>query len=158
MFVCNKSLRAYTYRKRLRFMKHIHFNKNNWFWVTLLVLSLVCILAGTFEFYKFENPGINKKIAAAGFLLQVIYFFRFFIYKNDVQVTKNVIMIRLNSWNGKRIYFDHIASTNLTESSLTITKTNGEHITFDTKGIHPDDLQKLNELLLSKSESHLKIG
>lgn len=139
-------------------MKHIHFNKNNWFWVTLLVLSLVCILAGTFEFYEFENPGINKKIAAAGFLLQVIYFFRFFIYKNDVQVTKNIIMIRLNSWNGKRIYFDHIASTNLTESSLTITKTNGEHITFDTKGIHPDDLQKLNELLLSKLESPINIG
>jgi len=139
-------------------MKHIHFNKNNWFWVTLLVLSLVCILAGTFEFYEFENPGINRKIAAAGFLLQVIYFFRFFIYKNDVQVTKNIIMIRLNSWNGKRIYFDHIASTNLTESSLTITKTNGEHITFDTKGIHPDDLQKLNELLLSKLESPINIG
>ncbi|WP_298351038.1 hypothetical protein [uncultured Dokdonia sp.] len=139
-------------------MKHIHFNKNNWFWVTLLVLSLVCILAGTFEFYEFENPGINRKIAAAGFLLQVIYFFRFFIYKNDVQVTKNIIMIRLNSWNGKRIYFDHIASTILTESSLIVTKTNGEHITFDAKGIHPDDLQKLNELLLSKLESPINIG
>ena len=138
-------------------MKRIHYNKNSWFWVTVLVLSLVCILAGTFEFYEFENPSINKKIAAAGFLLQVIYFFRYFIYKNDVQVTKNVIMIRLNSWNGKRIYFDHIASTDLTENTLIVTKTNGEQITFDAKGIHLEDLQKLNELLLSKSESYLKI-
>ena len=85
------------------------------------------------------------------------YATRYFIYKNDVQVTKNVIMIRLNSWNGKRIYFDHIASTDLTESTLIVTKINGEQITFDAKGIHLEDLQKLNELLLSKSESYLKI-
>lgn len=157
MLACNKSLIVQTYYNILRFMKRIHYNQNSWFWVTVLVLSLLCILAGTFEFYEFENPGINRKIAAAGFLLQVIYFFRYFIYKNDVQVTKNVIMIRLNSWNGKRIYFDHIASTDLTESTLIVTKTNGEQITFDAKRIHPEDLQKLNELLLSKSESHLKI-
>lgn len=158
MFACNKSLKVQTYYNILRFMKRIHYNQNSWFWVTVLVLSLLCILAGTFEFYEFENPGINRKIAAAGFLLQVIYFFRYFIYKNDVQVTKNVIMIRLNSWNGKRIYFDHIASTDLTENTLIVTKTNGEQITFDAKGIHLEDLQKLNELLLSKSESHLNIG
>ncbi len=157
MLACNKSLIVQTYYNILRFMKRIHYNQNSWFWVTVLVLSLLCILAGTFEFYEFENPGINRKIAAAGFLLQVIYFFRYFIYKNDVQLTKNVIMIRLNSWNGKRIYFDHIASTDLTESTLIVTKTNGEQITFDAKRIHPEDLQKLNELLLSKSESHLKI-
>ncbi len=158
MFVCNKLSKADTYSKKYTPMKRIHFNKTNWFWVTLLVLSLVCILAGTFEFYEFENAGINKKIAAAGFLLQVIYFFRFFIYKNDVQVTKNVIMIRLNSWNGMSIYFDHIASTNLTENTLIVTKTNGEQITIDTKGIHLDDLQELNGLLLSKLENPATVG
>ncbi len=139
-------------------MQRIHFTKTNWFWVLLLVLSLICILAGTFEFYEFENSSVNKKIAAAGFLLQVAYYLRYFIYKNNVQVTKNVIMIRLNSWSGKSIYFNQIASINLTESALVISRTSGKKLSFNTKGIHPDDLQELNELLLSKSESLVKVG
>lgn len=53
--------------------KKIHFdNMKSWIWVIILILSLIFILAGTFELFEFENPKLNKRISAIGFFLQVI--------------------------------------------------------------------------------------
>ena len=56
-------------------MGKIHFdNMKSWFWITILILSLIFILVGTFELFDFENIKLNKRISAIGFLLQVVFY------------------------------------------------------------------------------------
>merc|ERR1712169_148126 len=106
-------------------MKKIHFdNMKNWIWIAILILSLIFILSGTFEFMEFENPKINKRISAVGFFLQVIYFSKMFWYKNYVQWNKKGAVIRINSFTSKSLSFDEINKTELNDKKLIITKTN----------------------------------
>jgi hypothetical protein len=132
--------------------KKIHFdNMKNWIWFAILILSLVFILAGTFELFEFENPKMNKRISAIGFFLQVIYFSKMFWYKNYVQWNKKGAVIRINSWSGKSLSFDQIKKTELIEKKLIITKDNGQTVTFDLNGIAESDTHKLNEIIVKNT-------
>tara|TARA_Y100001934_G_C12128359_1_gene666615 strand:- start:327 stop:749 length:423 start_codon:yes stop_codon:yes gene_type:complete len=133
-------------------MKKIHFdNMKNWIWIAILILSLIFILSGTFEFMEFENPKINKRISAVGFFLQVIYFSKMFWYKNYVQWNKKGAVIRINSFTSKSLSFDEINKTELNDKKLIITKTNGNKVTFDLKEIEESDTRKLNEILVKNT-------
>jgi len=132
--------------------KKIHFdNMKNWIWIAILILSLIFILAGTFELFEFENPKLNKRISAIGFFLQVIYFSKMFWYKNYVQLNKKGAVIRINSWNGKSLSFDQIKKIELIEKKLIITKENGNTVTFDLNEIAESDTQKLNEIIIKNT-------
>ncbi len=123
----------------------------NWIWIAILILSLIFILSGTFEFMEFENPKINKRISAVGFFLQVIYFSKMFWYKNYVQWNKKGAVIRINSFTSKSLSFDEINKTELNDKKLIITKTNGNKVTFDLKEIEESDTRKLNEILVKNT-------
>tara|TARA_R110002073_G_C8981772_1_gene537027 strand:- start:51 stop:473 length:423 start_codon:yes stop_codon:yes gene_type:complete len=132
--------------------KKIHFdNMKNWIWIVILILSLIFILAGTFELFEFENPKLNKRISAIGFFLQVIYFSKMFWYKNYVQWNKKGAVVRINSFMGKSLRFDEIKMTELIEKKLIITKDNGNTVTFDLNEIAESDTQKLNEIIVKNT-------
>lgn len=133
-------------------MKKIHFdNMRNWIWIAILILSLIFILGGTFELFEFENPKLNKRISAVGFLLQVIYFSKMFWYKNYVQWNKKGAVVRINSFMGKTLKFDEIKTTEFNEKKLTITKFSGNKVTFDLNEIAESDTQKLNEIIVKNT-------
>lgn len=134
-------------------MKRIHFDNlnKNWFLITILVLSIVFLLVGIFEFIPFENPKINKRISGIGFLLQALFFSRLFWYKNYIQWNKKGAVIRINSFMGKSLSFDQIKTTELNEKKLTITKVNGKKVTFDLNEIAESDAQKLNEIIVKNT-------
>ena len=123
----------------------------NWIWIAILILSLIFILIGTFELFEFENPKLNKRISAIGFFIQVIYYSKMFWYKNYVQWNKKGANIRINSFWGKSLSFDQIKKTELNGKTLTITKTNGNKITFDLNEIADSDSQKLNEIIIKNT-------
>ena len=123
----------------------------NWIWIVILILSLIFILGGTFEFIEFENPKINKRVAAIGFLLQVIYFSKMFWHKNYVQWNKKGAVIRINSFTSKSLSFDQIKTTELNDKKLIITKTNGNKVTFDLNEIVHSDTQKLHEIIVKNT-------
>lgn len=63
-------------------MNSTHPNKTiSTIWAVILVLSLLLILAGTFEFFQFENPKTNNRISALGFILQVAYYGKEYYYR-----------------------------------------------------------------------------
>jgi hypothetical protein len=122
-----------------------------WIWVSVLILSLVFILAGTFELIEFENPKWNKRISAIGFFLQVIYYSKMFWHKNYVQWNKKGAIIRINSWTGKTLSFSQIKTTELNEKVLIITKKDETKTTFDLNEIAESDTQKLNEIIVKNT-------
>ena len=134
-------------------MKKIHFDNLNksWFLRTILILSIIFLLVGIFEFIPFENPKINKRISGIGFLLQALFFSRMFWYKNCMQWNKKGAVIRINSFMGKSLSFDKIKKTELNEKKLTITKINEKKIAFDLNEIAESDAQKLNEIIVKNT-------
>ncbi|MCA0154545.1 hypothetical protein [Winogradskyella vincentii] len=134
-------------------MKRIHFDNlsKNWFLITILILSIIFLLVGIFEFIPFENPKINKGISGIGFLLQALFFSRMFWYKNYVEWNKKGVTIRINSFLGKSIMFENIKKTELDDQKLVITQRNGKIFTFDLKEIAESDSKKLNEIIIKNT-------
>ena len=120
----------------------------NWIWITVLILSLIFIISGTFELFHFENPKLNRRVSAVGFFLQIIYFSRMFWYKNYVKWNKKGAVIRINSFSATSLSFDRIKKTELNDNTLTITKTNGNRVTFDLREIAESYTHKLNEIIV----------
>ena len=136
-------------------MNRIHFdNMKNWRWITVLILSLVLIIVGSFELFEFENPIINKGLTASGFFLQVIFYSRFIWHKNYFQWNKKGTYIRINSWIGKSMSFDQIESSELNDNDLIITKKNGKKFTIHLDDIVKSDVQKLNEIIEKNTIKH----
>lgn len=133
-------------------MKRIHFENNkNWLWITVLVLSLIFILVGTFELIKFKNPKTNNTINLVGYSLQILYYSNHFWRKNYVQWNKANMMIRINSWTGNNIRFNTIETTQLIDKKLIITKNKGDKVTFDMTQIQEADTQKLLDIILKNT-------
>ena len=130
-------------------MKRIKFDnlQANWFFISLIVLSVICLLIGSFELISFENPIINKRIAAVGFASQALFFSRTFWYKNYLQWNKKGIFIRINSFSGKSIAFKTIENTKTENNVLTISKKDGETFDFNLNGIDENDSKKLNDII-----------
>lgn len=137
-------------------MKRIHLdNMRHWFWIMLLIFSVILIFIGSFELIEFENSKIIKKIGAFGFLLFAVYFSRMFWHKNFVQWNKKGALIKINSFMGKSLSFDQIKMSELNEKNLIITKVNGNKVTFDLNEIAENDSQKLHEIILKNATNTL---
>ncbi len=133
-------------------MKRIHFDHiKHWIWTAILILSVVFVLIGTFEFFEFENSKFHKSLSAIGFFLQVIYFSKMFWYKNYMHWNKKGAVIRINSWIGTSFSFNQIKTTELHEKQLIIAKKNGNCMTFDLNGILASDTQKLHEIIVKNT-------
>lgn len=130
-------------------MKRIKFDnlQSNWFFISLMVLSITCLLIGSFELITFENPIVNKRIAAIGFASQAVFFSRTFWYKNYLQWNKKGMFIRINSFSGKSIAFETIESTTLENNLLTIFKKDGKSFNFNLSAIDENDSKKLYDLI-----------
>lgn len=129
-------------------MKKIHFhNFRNWIWISILILSMILILMGTFEVFELENLKLNKKIRMAGYLLYIFYYSKTFWFKNYVEWNKKEVHIRINSFLGKSLLFDHIKATEFKEDKLVITTIDGKELSIDLTQIIESDKEKLNELL-----------
>jgi len=135
----------------MRHIKRIHFdnlNKNS-FLTTILILSVIFLFLGIFEFITFENPKINKWITSIGFFLQAIYISRMFWYKNYVQWNKKGVVIRVNSFIAKSLTFEQIITAQNDGEKLVITKSDGKIVSFDLSKIDELDVQKLNEIIIN---------
>jgi len=130
-------------------MKRIKFDnlQFNWFFISTIVVSLLCLIFGFFEIFEFENAKINRRISSLGFLLMTIYFSRMFWFKNYVQWNKKGIVIRIKPFWGKSIAFDEIKSSKLEANMLTIYKYDGNIYNFDLRDIDVNDSKRLNEII-----------
>jgi hypothetical protein len=130
-------------------MRRIKFDnlQSNWLFISLILISLFCIIFGVFEIIEFENPKINKRISAIGYLSQAIFFSRMFWFKNYVQWNKKGIVIRIKSFFGKSISFENIKNSKLENNILTIYENNGKNYNFDLTEIDEKDSKKLSEII-----------
>jgi hypothetical protein len=130
-------------------MRRIKFDnlQSNWFFITLILLSLVCIIFGGFEIIEFENPKINRNISGIGYLSQTLFFSRMFWYKNYVQWNKKGLVLRINHFWGKSISFEDIETSRLENDVLTIYKKDGVSYNFDLKNVDENDSKKLNDII-----------
>ena len=130
-------------------MKRIKFDnlQTNWFFISLILISLLCIIFGFFEIIDFENPKINKRISGIGYLSQFIFFSRMFWFKNYVQWNKKGMVIRIKPFFGKSISFEDIKNSKLENNILTINKNNGKDYYFDLTDIDEKDSIKLSEII-----------
>ena len=129
-------------------MKRIKFDnlQYNQFFISLVLLSLICIIFGLFEIIQFQNPKINKGISAIGYLSQAVFFSRMFWFKNYVQYNKKGIFIRIKTFFGKSISFDNVERTEVENQVLTIYKNDGKRYDFNLKDIDENDTKKLNDI------------
>ena len=130
-------------------MKRIKFDnlQYNWFFISLILLSLFCIIFGFFEIIEFQNPAINKGISAIGYLIQTVYFSRMFWFKNYVQYNKKGVFIRIKTFFGKSILFDNVERTELENQVLTIYKNDGTRYDFNLEEIEENDSRKLFDVI-----------
>lgn len=130
-------------------MKRIKFDnlQTNWFFISLILISLLCMIFGFFEIIEFENPKINKRISAMGYLSQAIFFSRMFWFKNYVQWNKKGIVIRIKSFFGKSISFENVKNSKLENNILTIYENKGKNYNFDLTEIDEKDSKKLSEII-----------
>ena len=130
-------------------MKRINFDtlQTNWLFISLILISIFCIIFGFFEIIEFENPKINKRISAIGYLSQAIFFSRMFWFKNYVQWNKKGIVVRIKSFFGKSISFENVKNSKLENNILTIYENNGKSYNFDLTEIDEKDSKKLNEII-----------
>ena len=129
-------------------MKRIHFeNMTNRYWLGILIISLVFIFVGTFEYIAFANQAIYQYMRAAGFILAALYFSKGFWFKNYVRWNHKNILIRLNSWSSKSVKYKEIKSTEIIDKVLLIQKLDEEILSFDLKNFKDSDLQRLHQIL-----------
>jgi len=130
-------------------MKRIKFDnlQTNWFFISFILISLLCIIFGFFEIIEFENPKINKRISALGYISQALFFSRMFWYRNYVQWNKKGLVIRIKPFWGKSISYEDIKSSRLENNVLTIYKKDGVSYNFDLKNIDENDSKKLNHII-----------
>ena len=131
-------------------MKKIYFDdisnlKKNWPKLSVLILSLIMILFGTFTDIVSENW--NKWIKASGFLLFSIYFLSKVLRKNYVQWNKIGMTIRINKYlREKRITFNEVNSYELLNDKLRIIQSN-KTIEIDLKNILNSDRERLIQII-----------
>jgi len=135
-------------------MEKIHFDnfQKSWFLITILILSIILLLIGIFEFIPFENPQINKRmLSGVGFILPALLFSRMLCYKNYFGWNRKGAVIRINSFMGKLLSFDQVKTTELNEKVLTVRKFNEAKITIDLTKIEGSEVQKLYEILVENT-------
>ena len=108
---------------------------------------MFCVIFGFFEIIEFENPKINQRICAIGYLSQAIFFSRMFWFKNYVQWNKKGMIIRIKSFFGKSISFNEVRKSKFENNILTIDINNGKYYNFDLTQINQKDAIKLSQII-----------
>ena len=133
-------------------MKRIHFSnfnkKGRFILLPLLLIGIIFILNGAFNFFEFENSKLNKYLAAIGFVIIFGFQTQMFWYTNYVQWNNRGILIRVKSFLGKNVNFKDILSSELANKKLILRTVQGTKIEFDVSNIIPSDAEKLNEIII----------
>lgn len=137
-------------------IKKIHFNYLRFkHWSTFVILiAFLCIMFGFFEIIAFNDPEINKKISALGYILTTIYFTKMFCFKNYVEYNKLGMSIKLNKWISKSISFAEVSEVPLTDSTLTIIEKSGFKKNFQIDTINSKDVAKLIRIISENAGIH----
>ena len=123
-------------------MKRIFFDRlDNWF-NTSIVFASIALLFTSAIFG--ERLGVYEIIIdKAFFILQLMYFGKYFIYKRTVNWNKAGINIRLKWFKDAHFPFPKVATCTYNNETLEIIKTNGKTYNFDLSDIHYRDREKL---------------
>ena len=133
-------------------MKRIHFSnfnkKGGFILLPLLLIGIIFILNGAFNFFEFENSKLNKYLTAIGFVIIFGFQTQMFWYTNYVQWNNRRIIIRVKSFLGKNVNFKDLLSSELANKKLILRTVQGTKIEFDVSNIIPSDAEKLNEIII----------
>lgn len=133
-------------------MKSIHFSnfnkKGGFILLPLLLIGIIFILNGAFNFFEFENSKLNKYLTTIGFVIIFGFQTQMLWYTNYVQWNNRGILIRVKSFLGKNVNFKDILSSELANKKLILRTVQGTKIEFDVSNIVPSDAEKLNEIII----------
>ena len=130
-------------------MKRIKFDNlsKDWKLRLLIIFSIIFLFIGIFEIPIFNNSRFNEFLIKIGFLFQVLFFGRMFVYKNYVQWNKKGIYIKVNRFLGTNLSFDDIAKIDYQNDTILIKKKNDKEILINLHNIHPSDTLNLFEII-----------
>jgi hypothetical protein len=130
-------------------MKKIKFDNvaKNWLLITLMLISILCLIFGAFEIIEFANPKLNKRLAGTGSLIQVLFYFRMFWFRNYVQWTKKGALIRIKSFWGETIQFDELSHAILEQKNLKIFNGDAVRYEYDLSDFETEDAEKLHAII-----------
>lgn len=130
-------------------MKRIKFDNlsKDWKLRLLIIFSIIFLFIGIFEIPIFNNSRFNELLIKIGFLFQVLFFGRMFVYKNYVQWNKKGIYIKVNRFLGTNLSFDDIAKIDYQNDTILIKKKNDKEIPINLHNIHPSDTLNLFEII-----------
>ncbi|WP_445718278.1 hypothetical protein [Flavobacterium sp.] len=130
-------------------MKRIKFDNlsENWRLKLLVICSIIFLFLGIFEISVFNDSTLNESFIKIGFLFQVLFFGRMFVYKNYVQWNNKGIYIKVNRFFGTNLNFDDIKSINYQDNSILIKKYNNKEIVINLSNIQSSDTLYLFEII-----------
>lgn len=130
-------------------MKRIKFDNlsKNWKLKLLVICSIIFLFLGIFEISVFNDSSLNKSFIKIGFLFQVLFFGRMFVYKNYVQWNNKGIYIKVNQFFGTNLNFDDIKSISYQDNSILIKKYNNKEIVINLSNIESNDTFNLFEII-----------
>jgi hypothetical protein len=132
-------------------MKNIHFDNlySKKYYIPVIVVMLVML----FLMISYSGDGEHTKVYSTILsLLSVIIISRSFWYKNYVQHTSSRILIRTNRFSSINLEFDKITEIKHSKTTLEITEKGKIH-TIQIESINPEDVQKLVNLLVERSQA-----
>jgi hypothetical protein len=130
-------------------MKRIKFDNvaKSWPLITLMLISILCLIFGAFEIIEFANPKLNKRLAGTGSLIQVLFYFRMFWFRNYVQWNKKGALIRIKSFWGENLKFDELSHATLEQKNLKIFNGDAVRYEFDLSDFEREDAEKLHTII-----------
>jgi uncharacterized membrane protein YobD (UPF0266 family) len=108
---------------------------------------MIFLLFGIFDISVFNDSSLNKSFIKIGFLFQVLFFGRMFVYKNYVQWNSIGIYIKVNQFFGTNLNFNDIKSINYQDNSILIKKYNNKEIVINLSNIQSSDTLNLFEII-----------
>lgn len=129
-------------------MKRLRFNRyNDWMNISLIVLAILGVFSGIFEFFGETKTEWNKVMSKIGSIALVLYFARQLFGKNYVGWNNVGITIKINSYLGKSFNFKDVKSTSLENGVLSIILRTGKNNEFNVDQIENSDIKKLTKII-----------
>lgn len=134
-------------------MKRIKFDNlsKDWKLRLLIIFSIIFLFIGIFEIPIFNNSRFNELLIKIGFLFQVLFFGRMFVFKNYVQWNKKGIYIKVNRFLGINLNYEDIKSLDYQYDAIIVKKNNSKEVSIDLTGIDTSDALKLLEIMKKNS-------
>lgn len=119
-------------------------------WSSVLVLvSIVFIIIGNFDFLPIQYKEFTKHFSKIGFFMQALYFSKVLWYKNYAEWNKKGMNLKLNEFWGKQIVFDFVSRVDFDNETqiLKIIDNRGFEKIFNATDIQKQDIDKLLAIL-----------